>query len=175
MGKVSYGFTAINDYYYFQAVVNVKPCNKAYNPCLISLQQIAEHLLKHVVETEFELDSNIKSLLHSHSLLKLVKQVKQHYPDIVKSIKPLALLDTCYFAARYPGNDYIQYDFDDYKQGIDEMLSILKWFIFETDINTVLPVCNSIKNLEDKVERFEKDRQLLWDLLSLDLPKLKED
>ncbi|MCM1106365.1 MAG: HEPN domain-containing protein [Blautia sp.] len=78
-----------------------------YNRISVDAQQIAEKMLKSVLELCIPLDDHVEKLMRGHNLKQLYLQIHNALPDFVLDQHDLASLKDYYFDAKYPGDNFV--------------------------------------------------------------------
>jgi HEPN domain-containing protein len=114
-----YYHIAMNDIEYLNAVKHLE----YYNQHCISCQQICEKLLKHVIMISY-LGEDKDKLLKSHSLRTLYRAIRSFIASFQLPEMELASLTDYYFDAKYPGDDFIIANKDDFYECYSTMLKV---------------------------------------------------
>lgn len=76
-----------------------------YNPMVTQIQQVAEEMLKSVLEL---IRVDVNHLLHSHNLRQIYTAINEFVPDFSLNESDLSYLKDFYFESRYPGDNFIE-------------------------------------------------------------------
>lgn len=117
-----------NDYYeiayhnllYLQATLNLP----FYNDIAVSSQQIAEKMLKSVVE---RVSMESISLMHSHNLRALYDSIRTQYPEPVIDRGALSMLKDYYFDAKYPGDNFVTVTSEECTECLKTMYDVIDY------------------------------------------------
>ena len=110
---------AYNDLLYLQFTLS----QNNYNPVVANAQQVAEKLLKSVINSVLVDDS--KSL-KTHNLRMLNDSLKESNVDLSLDDLELSYLTDFYFDARYPGDDFVIVDKSRCNKCLEIMYKVVK-------------------------------------------------
>lgn len=109
--ELNYYFFAYDDYLYFKSAYNR---GEIRNGMAAQAQNICERFLKQIVSDRFGADDKCtadlkKSLLRTHSLNKLLTEIKRNTDIEVSAdlFMRLSAIDGYYFTTRYPGEESV--------------------------------------------------------------------
>ena len=102
MNKINNNYydIAYNDLCYLDGELN----RTFYNQMTVQIQQIAEKMLKSVLEL---VATDVESLLHSHNLRAIYTKITENVPEFGLDEMKLGYLKDFYFDAKYPGDSFI--------------------------------------------------------------------
>lgn len=98
-------------------------CDKHYNDLGPMAEQIAEKMLKSVLILEV---TEPIATLQSHNLKNIYIKIQDAGVDLGLNKKDLSSLKDVYFDARYPGENYIDVDYDDCVEHIKTMYDVIQ-------------------------------------------------
>ena len=108
---------AYEDLLYLQATLHLP----FYNNIAVASEQIAEKMLKSVVE---RINVDCESLLRSHNLRALFDTIRNEYPSCHIDRGKLSMLKDYYFDAKYPGDNFVNVTKE---ECIDTMYSVINY------------------------------------------------
>lgn len=94
-----------------------------YNPISAQAQQIAEKMLKSVAERECV---GIEKLMKSHNLRALYTEIHKVDASFELNKDKLSTLKDLYFDTRYPGDNYVEVDYETCADAISTMYAVIK-------------------------------------------------
>lgn len=112
--KNEYYSIAYNDLLYLQATLHLP----FYNNIAVNAQQVAEKVLKSVVEI---VSPDAEGILKTHNLRGLYNEISKYLPTFELNQWKLSMLKDIYFDAKYPGDNFMEID----QKTCDECLSIM--------------------------------------------------
>lgn len=112
--KNEYYSIAYNDLLYLQATLHLP----FYNNIAVNAQQVAEKVLKSVVEI---VSPDAEGILKTHNLRGLYNEISKYLPAFELNQWKLSMLKDIYFDAKYPGDNFMEID----QKTCDECLSIM--------------------------------------------------
>ncbi len=110
---------AISDLNYLQATLHLP----YYNQIAISAQQIAEKMLKSIVE---RVCVEPFKLLTTHNLRALYTEIHKQDNRFVLDKGALSMLKDFYFDAKYPGENYVDVDYESCVECLDIMYDTIE-------------------------------------------------
>lgn len=118
--KNDYYEIAYNNLLYLQATLHLP----FYNDIVVLAQQIAEKMLKSVVERV-----NIENLqmMRSHNLRALYDSVRMQYPEPVIDRGALSMLKDYYFDAKYPGENFVTVTKEECAECLNVMYDVIDY------------------------------------------------
>lgn len=166
MAKGTYGYIALNDLYVLYDT-KLRPCGMHAT----AIHDVAEKLLKHVIAIECADSDDRDIALHSHSFMKLVNKISEVHPIKKNTLVNIRTLSDSYYEVRYPGDNYIDVDKELMNDYIECLNSILSWFMFTADIESLhslnCEVNNCSRLCDDYLEDNLDNRKLLTKLLNI--------
>lgn len=96
--------------------------NKHYNDLAPLAEQVAEKMLKSVLEL---VDPEAKLILQSHNLKNIYIRIKEAGVDLGLNKNALSALKDVYFEARYPGENYIDVSYEDCSEYLHTMYCVV--------------------------------------------------
>lgn len=78
-----------------------------YNQISVCAQQVAEKMLKSVVEVTMPLDDNTEKIMRSHNLKLIYDKIHEQIPNFILDRHGLASLKDYYFDTKYPGDNFV--------------------------------------------------------------------
>lgn len=157
MGSVTYGNIARNDFMY---LVNTEIFTVDYlNPVSVSIQQVIEKLLKHVIDVELPKNEQVKNLLHTHKLRPLIICLRTHYPDIIDYIGDIGVVDSVYFDTRYPGDSYYNITPYELNKCVEALNKTVDWFYNSVNILTLFNLYIEVTGVDDSISRFPDSKE----------------
>ena len=112
--KNEYYSITYNDLLYLQATLHLP----FYNNIAVNAQQVAEKVLKSVVEI---VSPDAEGILKTHNLRGLYNEISKYLPTFELNQWKLSMLKDIYFDAKYPGDNFMEID----QKTCDECLSIM--------------------------------------------------
>lgn len=131
-GLNSYYTLAADDLLYADTLFSAMKDLSKFNGVASLCSQSAEKFMKAFIESECK-DSEV-SLLKSHNLKRLLKEIKRIYPSCSLSEKEYKWLGDFYFETRYPGDDFTVVTLEEAKDCIRLVKELKTW----VDNNAVL-------------------------------------
>jgi len=92
-----------------------------YNQLVAMMQQIAEKMLKSVAEEVCRGDHRV---LTTHNLVTIYKEIQKEQIELALERSELAFLTDFYFDARYPGDSYVDVDFEAASECLEAMYQV---------------------------------------------------
>ena len=121
----------LNDYYDI-AINNLKYLEvtlgtEFYNDISIGAQQVAEKLLKSVLEQLFPTtDSYVNTLLHSHNLRAIYTKICEVDSTLNLDRRDLSMLKDYYFDAKYPGDYFVTVSRSECEENLEIMYNVIE-------------------------------------------------
>lgn len=112
---------AMNDLLFMQA--NIKSNCGYYNNIATIAQQIAEKLLKSLVES---MCPDPERLLKSHNLYLLATKLNENGASLTVDLDKLSTLKNFYIDARYPGDDFIIVSKDSCESAVKTVYNVVQ-------------------------------------------------
>lgn len=78
-----------------------------YNQLSVNAQQVAEKMLKSVMEVTVPLDNHTEKIMHGHNLRLIYDQIREHLPDFKLNRYELSALKDYYYDSKYPGDNFV--------------------------------------------------------------------
>lgn len=97
-------------------------CNDYYNDLAPLAEQVAEKMLKSVLEL---VDPDAKLMLQSHNLKNIYIRIKEAGVNLDLDKGALSSLKDVYFEARYPGENYIDVSYEDCTEYLHTMYRVI--------------------------------------------------
>ncbi len=118
--KNEYYSIALGDLEYLQATLHLP----YYNNIAIAAQQVAEKMLKSVVELS---SVNCESLLRSHNLRALYDEAFKQFSVSPVNRGDLSMLKDYYFDAKYPGDNFVNVTEAECEQCLTTMYDVIEF------------------------------------------------
>lgn len=143
----SYYSLGADDLLYAESLYDGMKDKGKFNGVASLCSQSCEKLIKSLLE-----DKSDYTIMSSHNFKKLIKELKQHYPDCNLDEKEYKWLGDFYFETIYPGENFI--------------------VVSEKEALECLALTNSLKEWVDKLEDLEEEKESnLLKLKNIDLFK----
>lgn len=97
-----------------------------YNDIAVNAQQVAEKMLKSVLEYLCDLGDELDKLLRSHNLRAIYDKIHNVYPEFCLDRGSLSILKDFYFDAKYPGDNFVTVTFDECAECIGIMYDAIE-------------------------------------------------
>lgn len=125
MDGKSYYDVALNDLRFLEFCYENLDEAPNYNNILVQEQQVAEKLLKHLLDVTVDSDDAIV-LLKSHKLQNILRRLAKQF-DCILSMDDMRFLSDFYFDGRYPSNDYVFAEKEDAVRGFKIVQNVKQW------------------------------------------------
>lgn len=118
--KNDYYEIAYNNLLYLQATLGLP----FYNDIVVLAQQVAEKMLKSVVE---RVSAESIPLMHSHNLRALYDSVRVQYKEPALDRGALSMLKDYYFDAKYPGENFVTVTKEECAECLETMYQVIEY------------------------------------------------
>lgn len=130
----SYYSLGADDLLYAESLYDTMKSKGKFNGVASLCSQSCEKLLKSLLE-----DKSDYTIMSSHNLKKLIKELKRYYPDCRLDEKEYKWLGDFYFETRYPGDDFT--------------------VVSEDEAVECLVLTNKLKEWVDNIDKQKEDKE----------------
>ena len=97
-----------------------------YNDITVGAEQIAEKMLKSVLELVCDENDDIDKLLHSHNLRAIYDRIHRECDSFCLDRGHLSILKDYYFDAKYPGDNFVDVTEEECRECIEVMYDVIE-------------------------------------------------
>lgn len=97
-----------------------------YNQISVDAQQVAEKMLKSVLELVTPLDDSVDKLMRSHNIRAIYDKIAEFQPDFTLDRHALSTLMDYYFDAKYLGDNFVLVDKGACSENLEIMYDVIE-------------------------------------------------